>query len=163
MSDPADPPPAGPLVDDRTRTVTAQVSRLMDDVIFVGLVALLAGAAPHLPTAAALDFGRHAPNPTGPAVITLIEARLVVEILYTVLGPFRERILALEPLLLIGLFAALRRVMVISAEQAEHRNEAEDMSHDRMFRRGVLTVSNLPLVASVIMLRRRPCKEATCG
>jgi uncharacterized membrane protein (DUF373 family) len=170
MSDPADPPtPPGPLVDDRTRTVITRVFRLLEDAIFVGLGVLLAGTALYLLAAAALDFGRHvlALNLTGQAVITLIEelllVLLVVEILYTVQVSFREHTLAPEPFLLIGLIAAVRRVLVITAEQAEIKNKAEDVFRYLMIELGVLTALILALVASVVLLRRRPAKESGRG
>jgi len=80
---------------------------------------------------------------------------LVVEILYTVQVSFREHTLAPEPFLLIGLIAAVRRVLVITAELAEPRMNTEDVFRHLMIELGVLTVLILALVASVMMLRRK--------
>jgi uncharacterized membrane protein (DUF373 family) len=152
--------PAGSLVDDRTRTVITRMFRLLEDVIFVGLGTLLAGTALYLLVSAVVHFGKHllALSLTGQAVITLIEelllVLLVVEILYTVQVSFREHTLAPEPFLLIGLIAAVRRVLVITAEQAEIKNKAEEVFRYLMVELGVLTVLILCLVASVVMLRR---------
>ncbi len=162
------PKPAQPLVDDRTRTVITRVFRLLEDIIFIGLGALLAGTAMYLLANASLNFSGHliALNLTGPAVITLIEelllVLLVVEILYTVQVSFREHTLAPEPFLLIGLIAAVRRVLVITAEQAELKNKGEDVFRYLMIELGVLTVLIVALVASVMMLRR-PGKETGHG
>lgn len=154
-----------PLVRDGTRVVITRVFRLLEDVIFVGLGVLLAGTALYLLVSAAFHFGKHvlALTLTGGAVITLIEelllVLLVVEILYTVQVSFREHTLAPEPFLLIGLIAGVRRVLVITAELAEPLNKTEETFRHLMIELGVLTLLILALVASVMMLRRRPTAE----
>ena len=150
-----------PIVPDRTRAVIARVFRLLEDVIFVGLGVLLAGTALYLLTAASSHFGKHllALTLTGGAVVTLIEELLlvlmVVEIMYTVQVSFREHTLAPEPFLLIGLIAGVRRVLVITAELAELRNNSEEVFRHLMIELGVLTGLIVALVASVVMLRRK--------
>ena len=151
-----------PLVDDRTRRIITRVFRLLEDVIFVGLGVLLAGCALYLLADAALGFGRrvYALELDATAVIALIEQLLlillVVEILYTVQVSFREHTLAPEPFLLIGLIAGVRRVLVITAELAEKKNQILESFQPLMIELGVLTVLIVALVASVMMLRRRP-------
>lgn len=157
------------LVDDRTRNGITRAFRLLDDIIFVGLGAVLAGTALDLLAAAIGHFGKHllALNLSGHAVVTLIEelllVLLVVELLYTVQVSFREHNLAPEPFLLIGLIASVRRVLVITAEQAEIRSTSDDRFRDLMTELGVLTVLILALVASVVMLRQRPSEEVRRG
>jgi len=149
------------MVSDRTRTVITRVFRLMEDVIFVGLGALLAGTAMYLLAATALNFSRHlfTVSLNSEAVVQLIEqlllVLLVVEILYTVQVSFREHTLAPEPFLLIGLIAAVRRVLVITAELTERKLDSEDVFRHLMIELGVLTFMVLALVASVMMLRKR--------
>jgi len=150
-----------PMVSNRTRTVITQVFRLLEDIIFVGLGMVLAGTALYLLAASIGNFGSHlfTLSLTGEAVVQLVEqlllVLLVVEILYTVQVSFREHTLAPEPFLLIGLIAAVRRVLVITAELAESRNKTEDLFRFLMIELGVLTLLILALVASVTMLRRR--------
>jgi len=150
-----------PLVPDRTRLFITSVFRLLEDVIFVGLGVLLAGTALYVLTAAAISFGRHlfALSLTPVAVVELIEqlllVLLVVEILYTVQVSFREHTLAPEPFLLIGVIAAVRRVLVITAELAEARAKTEEAFRFLMIELGVLTLLILALVASVMMMRRK--------
>jgi len=150
-----------PLVDDRTRRTVTRVFRLFEDVIFVGLGLLLAGCAVYLLIEAAGRFGHHLLDQslTTGAVVELIERLLlillVVEILYTVQVSFREHTLAPEPFLLIGLIAAVRRVLVITAELAERKLGSEDVFRHLMIELGVLTVLIVSLVASVTMLRRK--------
>jgi uncharacterized membrane protein (DUF373 family) len=155
------PAPTEPFVDDRTRRTITRVFRLFEDVIFVGLGLMLASCALYLLAAAAGRFAEHVFRLTlnGAAVVDLIEQLLlillVVEILYTVQVSFREHALAPEPFLLIGLIAAVRRVLVITAELAESRNNSEQVFRFLMIELGVLTGLILALVASVVMLRRK--------
>jgi len=159
---PAADPASQPLVDDRTRRIITRVFRLVEDVIFVGLGVLLAGCALYLLGAAAVTFAQDIAAKTfgGRGVVELIEQLLlillVVEILYTVQVSFREHTLAPEPFLLIGLIAGVRRVLVITAELAEKRNQSEEPFKFLMIELGVLTVLIVALVASVMMLRMRP-------
>ena len=152
---------AEPLVPDRTRLVITGVFRLLEDVIFVGLGVLLAGTALYMLTAATISFGQHqfSLTLTSSAVVELIEqlllVLLVVEILYTVQVSFREHTLAPEPFLLIGLIAAVRRVLVITAELAEARSKTEEAFRFLMIELGVLTLLIVALVMSVVMLRRK--------
>ncbi len=162
--------PAGlaePLVDDRTRRIITRVFRLVEDVIFVGLGVLLAGCALYLLAIAGVSFVLALLTQAfdGRAVVELIEQLLlillVVEILYTVQVSFREHTLAPEPFLLIGLIAGVRRVLVITAELAEKRNQVEEIFRFLMIELGVLTVLIVALVASVLMLRLRPSPGGT--
>lgn len=151
-----------PIVDDRTRRIITLIFRLLEDVIFVGLGMLLAGCAIYLLVVAVGNFAEHVyrMNLSGSVVVELIEQLLlillVVEILYTVQVSFREHTLAPEPFLLIGLIAGVRRVLVITAELAEKRNQTEELFRFLMIELGVLTLLIVALVASVMMLRKRP-------
>ena len=159
-------PTTEPLVDDRTRRVITRVFRLLEDVIFVGLGVLLSGCALYLLAAAGKDFGMNVYNLTldTAAVVGLIEKLLlillVVEILYTVQVSFREHTVAAEPFLLVGLIAGVRRVLVITAELAEQGKLKRETFEFLMIELAVLTVLIVALVASVMMLRRRP-QDAT--
>jgi uncharacterized membrane protein (DUF373 family) len=161
--------PTEPFVDDRTRRTVTRVFRLFEDVIFVGLGLMLACCALYLLAAAAGRFGEHVfkLTLTGTAVVDLIEQLLlillVVEILYTVQVSFREHTLAPEPFLLIGLIAAVRRVLVITAELSETRNNSEVAFRFLMIELGVLTALILALVASVMMLRRKSAPAEAGG
>ena len=150
-----------PLVDDATRTVISRLFRLLEDIIFVGLGAVLAVCALYMLAAAAIGFSKHlfSMTLTSAAVVELIEQLLlillVVEILYTVQVSFREHTLAPEPFLLIGLIAAVRRVLVITAELSESRSKGEEVFRFLMIELGMLTFMIVALVASVMMLRRK--------
>ena len=86
---------------------------------------------------------------------------LVVELLYTVQGSFREHTLMPEPFLLIGLIAGIRRVLLLTAELAQ-----VDEKSDVVFQRFIvelvaLTVLIVALVISLVLLRRRSGMEGT--
>lgn len=154
-----------PVIDDRVRFGITRVFRLLEDLIFVGLGVVLAGCAIYLLGKSFYEFGGHvlALDLGGNAVITLVEELLLilllVEILYTVQVSFREHTLAPEPFLLIGLIAAVRRVLVITAELSEVSERAMLKFQPLMIELGVLTVLIVALVASVMMLRRMPVAD----
>jgi uncharacterized membrane protein (DUF373 family) len=50
---------------------------------------------------------------------------LIVELLYTVQVSFREHGIIPEPFLLVGLIAAIRRVLVLTAEFAQVKDQTE--------------------------------------
>ncbi len=151
-----------PPTTDRARQLIARVFRLFEDIVFVGLGLLLAGCAVYLLIAAGGQFGKHLfeQTLTTRAVVEMIERLLlillVMEILYTVQVSFREHSLVPEPFLLIGLIAAVRRVLVITAELAESpRLDSDEIFRHLMIELGVLTGLIVALVASVVMLRRK--------
>ena len=158
---------APPLVTDPTRSLITWMFRIFEDLVFVGLGLLLAGCALYLLGATGREFTSHLwhCSLTTRVVVELIERLLlillVMEILYTVQVSFREHTLVPEPFLLIGLIAAVRRVLVITAELAEPRHTTDEIFRHLMIELGVLTVLIVALVASVMMLRRKPQREET--
>ena len=80
---------------------------------------------------------------------------LVVELLYTVQVSFREHGLIPEPFLLVGLIAAIRRVLVLTAEFAQVRDEPETVFKHFIIELVVLTVLIVAPVFSLVLLRKR--------
>ena len=80
---------------------------------------------------------------------------LVVELLYTVQVSFREHSLIPEPFLLVGLIAAIRRVLVLTAEFAQVHDEPETVFRHFVIELVVLTVLIVALVGSLVILRKR--------
>jgi uncharacterized membrane protein (DUF373 family) len=80
---------------------------------------------------------------------------LVVELLYTVQVSFREHGLIPEPFLLVGLIAAIRRVLVLTAEFAQVHDEPETVFKHFVIELVVLTVLIVALVISLVLLRKR--------
>jgi Phosphate-starvation-inducible E family len=107
---------------------------------------------------AALVFGRHLVSGTMPGRILLDRILLIlmiVEILYTVQVSFREHTLAPEPFLIIGLIAATRRILVVTAEFAELAKTGGTGVLHAMLELGLLTLMVLVLVLALVLLRRR--------
>jgi uncharacterized membrane protein (DUF373 family) len=80
---------------------------------------------------------------------------MIVEILYTVQVSFREHALVPEPFLIVGLIAAIRRVLVLTAEFGELLTRGGSVFQNAMLELGLLTVMVLAFVAALVMLRKR--------
>lgn len=93
------------------------------------------------------------------AIITLLDrvllALMITEMLYTVKVSFREHVLMAEPFLVVALIAAVRRILVITAEFGAQMRPDELHFRQVIQELALLTVLILVLVASVVMLRRR--------
>lgn len=68
---------------------------------------------------------------------------------------FREHTLVPEPFLIVGLIAATRRILVLTAEFADLLGKGGTAFRNAMIELALLTVMVLVLVASLVMLRRR--------
>jgi uncharacterized membrane protein (DUF373 family) len=131
----------------------------IEDVLYLGVAALLILAAGTLLGVAAWDFlrglgaeqiGRRALLMLGNLLLIL----MLVELLYTVRVSLHAQGLWPEPFLIVGLIAAMRRVLVITAE-THPLAEIDTPQFDRaMMELALLTVLTLVLVTSIIMLRR---------
>ena len=80
---------------------------------------------------------------------------LVIELLYTVQVSFREHGLIPEPFLLVGLIAAIRRVLVLTAEFAQVHDQTEVVFDHLIIELAVLTFLIVALVVSLVLLRKR--------
>jgi uncharacterized membrane protein (DUF373 family) len=133
----------------------------VEDVLYVALGVLLAAGALVLLADATLTFVANLIAGTLPArMISLLDRVLLVlmfaEILYTVQVSFREHALVPEPFLVVGLIAAIRRVLVITAEFSDVRDAGSAQFRATMVELGLLTVLSLVLVVSLVLLRHRP-------
>jgi len=75
---------------------------------------------------------------------------MVLEILYTVRITIKEHVLCSEPFLIVGLIAAIRRILIISVETA-YFQEKIDMY---MLEIGVLSGMILIFVVSIVLLKK---------
>ena len=142
------------------RAWAARGFTFVEDVVYVGLGVLLAGSSIALLVSGVISFGQNLIGGTltlniVPLLDRILLILLVVELLYTVQVSFREHTLVPEPFLLVGLIAAIRRVLVLTAEIAQ----IHDLS-DTLFRRFiiellVLTFLIVALVISLMLLRKR--------
>jgi hypothetical protein len=134
----------------------------VEDVVYVGLGVLLAGSALVLLVDGGLQFVRlfTAGDRLQPAVIDLLDRILlilmIVEVMYTVQVSFREHSLMPEPFLIVGLIAATRRILVLTAEFADLTDKGPEVFRNAMIELGILTAMVLVLVTSLLVLKRRP-------
>jgi uncharacterized membrane protein (DUF373 family) len=134
---------------------------LVEDVVYISLAILLAGTAVVLLVDVALVFGRSLLAGELPTrIVGLLDQMLlvlmIVELLYTVQVSFREHTLIPEPFIIVGLIAATRRILVLTAEFAKLAEVGTETFRNAMIELTILTLMIVALVASLIMLRRRP-------
>jgi uncharacterized membrane protein (DUF373 family) len=139
--------------------VSRQFTRV-EDVVYVGLGILLAASAAVLLVVSAISFGRSLFEGSFPAgTVSLLDQLLlvlmIVELLYTVQVSFREHALIPEPFLIVGLIAATRRILVLTAEFADVSGKPEPVFRNAMIELGLLTFLVLVMVVSLALLRAR--------
>jgi len=132
----------------------------VEDVTYVGLGLVLAVSVLVLLVIVALSLGQAIISANLPQkIVRLLDQSLlilmIVEILYTVQVSFREHTLVPEPFLIVGLIAAIRRVLILTAEFSKPAEISEVAFHNVMFELGLLTVLILALVFSLFLLKRQ--------
>jgi hypothetical protein len=85
---------------------------------------------------------------------------MLVELLYTVQISFREHALVPEPFLIVGLIAATRRVLVVTAEFANLAQAGGAVLLNAMLELALLTVMILVFVTALVLLRKRAPQAA---
>ncbi len=163
--------PSGPMrreTAEQARRWIARAFSLVEDAVYIGLGALLAGSAVVMLVVGAIDFVRYLVDGSlAPNVIALLDRILlvlmIVEVLYTVQVSLREHSLVPEPFLLVGLIATVRRLLVLTAEFSTLLEEGEVAFRSAMIELGLLTVMIVALVGSLLMLRRRAAMPRADG
>jgi uncharacterized membrane protein (DUF373 family) len=140
------------------RVWIARAFTAVEDIVYVGLGLILAGSALVLLATGAPHFVQSVIGGTFLTRVTLLLDRillilLIVELLYTVQVSFREHAIVPEPFLIIGLIAAIRRVLVLTAELGEMRSNDLVLKYF-LIEISALTVLILVLVAALVLLRR---------
>jgi hypothetical protein len=149
----------------RAKRTVARAFTIVEDVVYIGLGLLLAGSSMILLGTGILGFVQSlVAGEFGQNVISLLDRILLVllfiELLYTVQVSFREHTLVPEPFLLVGLIAAIRRILVITAEFAEIIDKPEYVFRHFIIELAALTVLILVIVFSLSLLHRRGGKAA---
>jgi uncharacterized membrane protein (DUF373 family) len=135
---------------------------MVEDVVYVGLGLVLAGAALVLLVSLVVYFARGLLAGTlyGSIISVLDQALLILmiaELLYTVQLSFREHVLTPEPFILVALIATVRRVLVLAPELPKIVETGGVQFQNAMVELGVLTAMTLSLVGCLVMLgKRRP-------
>jgi hypothetical protein len=138
----------------------AQSFTQVEDVLYVGLGILLAIGAGALLVNAAFQFARRLlAGEIGIGFIAVLDQLLlilmIVELLYTVQVSFREHLLVPEPFVLVAMIAAVRRILVITAEFGTLMDQGETAVRFALVELGLLTVMTGVLVACLVGLRKR--------
>lgn len=149
-----------PGVGASARAFVARGFTYIEDVVYVGLGVLLAGAAVVLLADGAAMFWRtlvagELPSHAIDLLDRILLILMIAEILYTVQVSLREHALIPEPFLVVALIAGIRRVLVLTAEFADLLERGEQAFMNAMIELGLLTAMILILVVSLMLLRRR--------
>ena len=138
----------------------AQAFTQVEDVLYVGIGVLLAAGAVGLLLNAAVTFARSVgAGAIGGSIVGMLDQLLLIlmmiEILYTVQLSFREHVLVPEPFVLVAMIAAVRRILVLTAEFGKLMEQGEAVFRYAMIELGLLTVMTGILVACLVGLRKR--------
>jgi uncharacterized membrane protein (DUF373 family) len=142
------------------RKLVSTAFSAVQDMVYVALGVLLAVTAAIMLVQGGVELARTAAEGMDVrAVVAVLDrillALMVVELLYTVQVSFREHALVPEPFLLVALIAAVRRILVITAEFSAQAGTSEDVFRHVMWELALLTVLIVVLVASLAVLQRR--------
>jgi uncharacterized membrane protein (DUF373 family) len=145
------------------RAWAARAFTLVEDVVYLGLGLLLAGSSIVLLVGGIITFGQQlVAGSLGSNIVPLLDRilliLLVVELLYTVQVSFREHTLTPEPFLLVGLIAAIRRVLVLTVEFSQVQDQTDQVFRRFTIELVVLTVLIVALVISLVLVRKRGVK-----
>jgi uncharacterized membrane protein (DUF373 family) len=150
------PKTAPPDLRDKISSVFTRI----EDVTYVGLGVVLAVSALALLIAAAWSLieGLSAAGPAKELTIDVLDQILlvlmIIEILSTVQVSFREHVLTPEPFLVVALIAAVRRILVITAEFSSPAEILEAAFRNAMLELALLTVLIFSLVFSLYFLKK---------
>lgn len=145
----------------RIRGAIARGFGHFEDVVYVGLGLLLAYSAAALLVGGGKALWQSAlAGATPGAIIDLLDRALlilmIVELLYTVQVSFRAHALLPEPFLVVGLIAATRRILVVTAEFSRMVEKPDPHKFQEiMIEEALLTFMVLALVISLRLLRAR--------
>ena len=137
-----------------------------EDAVYVGLGLLLAYSAGALLLGGGKALWQSALAGAPPsAIIELLDRALlilmIVELLYTVQVSFRAHALLPEPFLVVGLIAAIRRILVLTAEFSRVMEKPNPLQlRNVMIEEALLTLMVLALVISLRLLRSRDSAKA---
>jgi len=142
--------------------IAEQFTRV-EDIVYVGLGILLAGCALALLVAGGVDFvasltASHLAENVVPILDRALLVLLVVEILYTVQVSFRSHSLVPAPFLIVGLIAATRRILVLTAEFKDILQNGDAAFRNAMIELGLLSFLVLALVVSLKLLQDGPAR-----
>ena len=129
-----------------------------EDIIYICTAVVLVMAASTLLIFTAFDFYENFNGDISKNISHLLDGLLLVlmlvEILHTVGIFLKKRKLVIEPFLAVGIIAAIRRVLVITAEQVHPTPEHAAAFRMTMLELGLLAAMILCFVFCIFLLRR---------
>jgi hypothetical protein len=143
-----------------TRDWIARGFSVVEDFVYIGLGLLLGASAIVLLINGMISFFHELMAGTFVnSAVSLLDRilliLLIVEMLYTVQVSFRTHALLPEPFLLVGLIAAIRRVLVLTAEFSHIPERTDAMFRNFCIELSVLTGLILVLTISLVLVRKR--------
>jgi uncharacterized membrane protein (DUF373 family) len=90
---------------------------------------------------------------------SLLLVIMLVEILHTIRITIREHTLVMEPFLIVGLIASVRRILILTPEAAEFLKSEPSAFRNSMIELVLLTLLILVLVVCIAILRRSPIRR----
>ncbi len=140
------------------RTLIARAFAGVEDLVYVGLGLLLAGSSLALLVVTIIRFGSNLfAGDLAAQIIPLLDRilliLLIVELLYTVQVSFRLHAVTPEPFLLVGLIAAIRRVLILTAEFGHEGSQAPPPQ--LVPELAVLSALIVAIALSLFVLRRK--------
>lgn len=150
--------------DQGLRDSTEQFFGRVEDVFYVAVAAALSLAGVLLFGYAIYDFVAHfSMTDLTKQILSLLDNLLLVfivtELIHTVRAVIDERVLVAEPFLIVGIVAAIRRLVVVGAEAKDLMGKPE--FGDAMTEIGILTGSVVVLATSIFLLRNTTRSEPT--
>lgn len=143
--------------DGQARSAVARQFRRAEHGLYVAVAVALAAAAAILFAQVLVEFGRNVladDDALSEALLSLLDGLLLVfiltELLHTVTAVVSENVLSTEPFLIVGIVAAIRRVVVATAEAGEAGGPRFD---DLMVEIGVLFAGVVALGLTIFLLR----------
>ncbi|MGA8531510.1 MAG: phosphate-starvation-inducible PsiE family protein [Acidobacteriaceae bacterium] len=143
----------------RARHLIARSLVAVEDVVYVGLGAVLAATSICLLFLVLRNFGLALIHgELSEQVIGLLDQilliLLIIELLYTVQVSFREHTLVAEPFLVVALIATVRKILILTAQMATSSDADEVGFRHSIIELGLLAFMVLVLVGSLILLQR---------
>ena len=135
----------------------------VQDVVYVALGVLLSVAAVVLLVQGGRAIFSAATGSSPRAIVDVLDrillALMIAELLYTVQVSFREHALVPEPFLLVALIAAVRRILVITAEFSAQDSQSDGAFQHVMGELALLTVLIVVLVGALVVLQRKTATD----
>ena len=155
----ASAPETPPLVRLGNRLLVA-----VEDVIYVGIAVLLAGAALVVLGRSAVELVDQAGADSTDAMLEVLDSLLLVfilvELLYAVRTTLKERQIVAEPFLIAGILVAIKEIVVLAVKGAGDYLEKGPEFARAMVEIGVLAGVIAVLATAALVLRRKEAEPA---